>query len=75
MAKYRIEIDHDACIGDELCAGDAPATFEMGDDDVILVKDPEGNSPEEILEAARNCPNDAIILYDNDTGEKVWPEE
>lgn len=73
MPKYKIEIDRDECLGDGLCCDDAPCTFEM-DDDVAVVKDPAGDTPEEILEAARNCPVDAITLIDADTGEQVWPE-
>jgi len=75
MAKYRIEIDRDECIGDGLCADEAPGTFEMDDEDIAVVIDPEGDDPDTILEAAKSCPSDAIILYDAETGEKVWPED
>jgi ferredoxin len=75
MAKYKIEIDREACIGDEQCCADAEGTFEMDDEGKTIVKDPEGNTPDEILEAAKNCPTDAIILYDVESGDKVWPEE
>ncbi len=75
MAKYKIEVDPELCIGDQACCADAPDTFEMSDDDIAVVKDPEGNAPDEILNAAQNCPTDAIILHDEESGEKVWPEE
>jgi len=75
MAKYRIEIDRDACIGDGLCADEAPGTFEMDDDDIAVVISPDGDDPDTILEAAQACPSDAIILYDAETGAKVWPED
>jgi ferredoxin len=75
MAKYKIEIDREACIGDEQCCADAPETFEMDDEGKASVKNADGHSPEDILAAAQNCPTDAIILHDAATGEKVWPEE
>jgi ferredoxin len=75
MAKYKIEIDRDACISDGLCVDEAPDTFEMDDEDIAVVINPEGDDPEAILEAAQACLSEAIILYDAETGKKVWPED
>jgi ferredoxin len=75
VAKYRIEIDRDACIGDGVCADEAPGTFEMDDEEIAVVIDPEGDDPDTILAAAEACPSEAIILYDAETGDKVWPED
>ena len=75
MAKYKIEVDRETCIGDQLCCNEAANTFEMDDEDIAVVKDPEGDSPEDVLTAAQGCPTDAIILHDENTGEKIWPEE
>jgi ferredoxin len=75
MAKYKIEIDRDACVGDGLCVDEAPDTFEMDDEDIAVVINPAGDDPEAILDAAQACPSDAIILHDADTGAKVWPED
>ena len=75
MAKYRIEIDREACIGDGLCAEEAPGTFEMDDEEIAVVINPEGDDPDTILAAAEACPSEAIILYDAETGDKVWPED
>jgi ferredoxin len=75
MAKYKIEVDRDTCIGDELCCSEAPNTFEMDDEDIAVVKDGNGDSAEDILAAAESCPVDAICLRDQDTGEQVYPEE
>ena len=75
MAKYKLEVDRDACIGDGLCADEAPGTFEMDDEDKAVIINEDGDSPETILEAAQSCPSDAIIVYDKESGEKVWPED
>ena len=74
MAKYKIEIDRTLCVGDGACCNDAPKTFEMDGDSIAAVVSPEGNTPEEILNAAQSCPVDAIILTDPQTGEKTWPK-
>jgi ferredoxin len=73
MAKYKIHIDREVCFGDKLCVDLAPDTFRIDDEDKAVVTDPAGNWPEYVLKAARECPNDAITLYDADTGEQVWP--
>jgi ferredoxin len=75
MAKYKIEVDRDLCVGDGACVNEAPDSFEMDDETIAVVTNPEGNTPEEILAAAQSCPVDAIILHDADSGEKIWPEE
>jgi ferredoxin len=75
VVKYRIEIDRGLCIGDELCCSEAPATFEMDDENKAVVTDPDGDPPEAILSAAQNCPVDAIVLHDAESGVKVWPKE
>jgi ferredoxin len=75
MAKYRIEIDKEACVGDGLCQEEACNTFQMSDDDVAEVIDPAGDEPEVILSAAQSCPTEAIILYNIETNAKVYPED
>ena len=75
MAKYKLEVDRDACIGDGLCADEAPGTFEMDDEDKAIVLEGSTDSRDTILEAAQNCPTDAITVEDKDTGEKLYPED
>lgn len=75
MKKYRIEIDRERCLGDKQCWDKAPETFLIDDEDKCRVLDPDGNWPEYVLAAAKNCPADAIRLYDAETGELVWPVE
>jgi ferredoxin len=46
--------------------------FELDDEDICVVIDPEGAKDKRILDAARGCPTDAITLIDA-AGEQVWP--
>ena len=73
MVRYRIEIDRDLCVGDKACWTEARCTFDRDDEPKAIVTDPQGNPPEDILAAARNCRFQAITLFDADTDEQVWP--
>ncbi|HLS48301.1 MAG TPA: ferredoxin, partial [Gemmatimonadales bacterium] len=54
------------------CVGLAPEVFELDTHEKSIVVDPEGTDDETILDAARACPVDAIILVD-EFEEQVWP--
>ena len=47
--------------------------FQLGDDNMSIVVDPEGTDDEAILDAARACPLDAITLVD-EFETRVWPQ-
>lgn len=69
---YQIRIDRELCTGYAECVGIAPEVFELGQDDIVVVVDPEGSDDETVLDAARACPVDAITLLD-EYEEQVWP--
>ncbi len=73
--KLKIIIDKDECIGDGACVNEAPETFELDDEDKVVLKEGSTDPREYILEAARNCPIDIITVIDKDTGEQLYPEE
>ncbi|HNQ24471.1 MAG TPA: ferredoxin [Phycisphaerae bacterium] len=73
--KLEVSIDRDECIGDGACCGDAPETFEMDDEDKAVVKKGSTDDRDTILEAARNCPVDAIKVKDKATGKMLYPED
>ncbi len=73
VSNYNIEIIRKRCTAVLTCMDHAGRTFDMDDDAVAFVLDPNGNSDPDILEAAKSCPVDAIFLYDKTTGDKVWP--
>lgn len=62
MAK--VIVDWDLCDGNGLCAVEAPAVFEMTDDDELIVLKEEVDGAEEglVRAAARACPKRAIVL-------------
>jgi ferredoxin len=75
MAKFKIVLDRDKCMGDGNCVDLAPETFGIDEDDRSYVIDPQGNWAEYVIRAAKECPADAISLYDAETGKRIWPEE
>jgi ferredoxin len=73
--KLKITIIRDECIGDGACCDDAPNTFELDDDGIACVKAGSTDDRDTILGAARNCPTDAIVIEDKDSGQKLVPED
>lgn len=69
---YHISVDRELCASNAECVSLAPEVFELDDEDICVVLDPEGAKDQRILLAARACPVDAITLVDT-SGEQVWP--
>ena len=62
----RIEVDAEKCMGGGNCEFWAANTFELGDDGISHVKDPEGDPEDKILLAAQGCPTQAIAVWRDD---------
>ncbi len=71
--KLRITVDHDVCVGNAMCEQYAPNVFGLNDERQSYVKDSAGDTAEQALEAAENCPVSAITVEDADTGEVLFP--
>ncbi len=69
----RIVIDRQACIGAQSCVVVAPGIFQMDEQNLAYVVDPDAHDEETLLMAAQSCPVLAIHLFDKD-GKKVFPE-
>lgn len=63
---FTILIDRTLCIGAGNCCGVAPRVFELDDEMIAIVVDPQGASDQELLDAAWSCPTDAIALLTSD---------
>lgn len=75
MAKYKIKIIKDKCIGAASCVGIAPKVYQLDDQNIAYVVSEDGDTAENVLLGAQSCPTNAVEIYDNATGEKVWPKE
>ena len=58
-----IRIDREKCMGSGNCSFWAPGTFDLDDEGVALVVDPEGDSDEKAVLAAQGCPTQAITVW------------
>jgi ferredoxin len=63
--RYRLQVDHDMCMGNRVCEGRLPEVFRV--DDETNLATPVGGEldsalAQEIREAVTDCPQDAISL-------------
>ncbi len=71
--KLNINVDHNVCVGNNMCVGIATKTFGLTEERQSQVENPEGDTEELIMEAAENCPVSAITVVDAETGEQLFP--
>lgn len=70
----KVVVDRNVCISAADCVAIAPDTFELDEEGKAKVKQPIGNDPATVLEAAKACPVACIYVYD-DAGKQLWPEQ
>lgn len=70
---FRIEIDRRACTGMAECIRIAPEVFALDEENIAIILDASAATREELLKAARECPTQAIKLYELD-GTQVYPD-
>jgi len=68
----KIVIDRDLCIGVASCVTVDPAVFKLDNEQKATVIDPNVSEDQEIIDAAKSCPTQAIILYDKN-GRQIFP--
>jgi len=68
----KVVIDRDLCVGLVFCISAAPTVFELDSEQKAVLLDPGSVSDTKLMEAARSCPVDAIILKDKE-GDQVYP--
>jgi ferredoxin len=73
--KFEIHIDREECIGDGACVNEAPETFELDDESKAVLLENSTDDEESIIEAAKSCPLDIIVIKDKQTGKQIYPEE
>ena len=69
----KVQVDAAKCDGHEKCVQAAPAVFRMNERFIAEVADPDGDTREKVVLAARVCPTKAITVED-DAGNKLFPE-
>ena len=63
----RVEVVEDRCISSGRCVGDAPEAFAFDDDELATPLPGAARlDRRRLVELARNCPGEAIVVYDDD---------
>ena len=65
-------VDRDLCIGVGNCVAYAPTVFTLDEENKAVVLDPSSVDDNTLLEAAESCPENAIIIED-DEGRQLYP--
>jgi len=68
----KVRVDRDLCIGVGNCVAYAPTVFKLDDENKAVILDPPSVDDNTLLEAAESCPENAIIIED-DEGNQVYP--
>jgi ferredoxin len=81
--KVRVRVDWNSCMGASSCVELAPKVFRLDWSKKKSVFDPaplelldekaRGTDPNVVFSAAQSCPYHAIILEDDETGERIFP--
>ncbi|MEA2178312.1 MAG: 4Fe-4S single cluster domain [Solirubrobacteraceae bacterium] len=58
----RVRVDEELCIGAGYCVRLAKSAFGMGEDNIAVVTDPDGATPDQLRLAERTCPAGAVFL-------------
>ncbi|MEK7165896.1 MAG: ferredoxin [Patescibacteria group bacterium] len=73
MAKYKVTVDRDLCIGAGSCVAVAPQAFALDNEaKAIILPTVDNEDDTTLLESAKSCPVAAIIVTD-ETGKQVFP--
>jgi ferredoxin len=68
----KIEIKRDLCISAASCVAIAPGVFQLDPESKVYLVDPKAADEATIIEAAKSCPTQAIIIKD-DQGKAIYP--
>jgi len=59
-AGQHVTVDRSKCIGSGNCVMWAAGTFDLDDQELVILQDDSDDTAESVIEAARNCPVGAI---------------
>jgi ferredoxin len=68
----KVRVDRELCIGVSNCVAIAPTIFKLDAENKAVVLDINSVDEETLMEAAKSCPENAIIIED-DEGNQLYP--
>lgn len=61
----RVVIDRDLCVGFADCVAEAPDAFDIDDEGIAVLTEPDRAGRVRLLDACAACPVDAITVYED----------
>jgi ferredoxin len=69
----RIVVDRLKCISAGNCVDTAPEVFQLDEEYVAVIVNPQGAETATIVAAAEACPVEAIRVIDEQAGQQLYP--
>jgi ferredoxin len=67
VAGLTVRIDRHLCVGFGDCVDEAPESFEVDGEGIVVVReDPDTAGRERLIRACESCPVDALSVLDDD---------
>ncbi len=73
MNNIRLSVNHNRCVGSQLCVQFSPKVFVLNDHGQSSVIDADAEDLDKILATAEQCPQCAILVEDLATGAQLFP--
>lgn len=70
--KLDVVVLQSRCIGAAVCVEEAKGSFRLDENKKAQVTDLSKNTENTLIDAARNCPAQAIFIYKNK--KQIWPK-
>ena len=68
----KVKVDRDLCTGVSNCEAIAPTVFKVDKNNKVVLLDPKSVDDKTLMAAAESCPENAIIIEDDD-GNQLYP--
>ena len=68
----KVRVDRDLCTGVGNCEAIAPTVFKVDTSNKVVLLDHHSVDENTVMQAAESCPENAIIIEDDD-GNQVYP--
>lgn len=69
----KIVIDRDLCIGAASCIAVSGTTYNLDNENKVVVLDPNAVDDATLILSAESCPTKAIFLFDK-SGQQIFPK-
>lgn len=73
MGAVKVTVNHNKCVGSQLCAYFMPEQFDMDDNGQSIAITQDVQDITKLLQTAEQCPQCAIQVEDLETGEIMFP--